>query len=129
MKGGPLPPAGRGPLCVRQWSVNGGRCPVARRPAGVDNNRTTDGVLETIIAVFDNMQAVVVVSAALIYIGVEGGAMLAERYLRRRFQEGREEGRQEQQAAWSAWYERMVDAQRRGEPFAEPPPKMEESGG
>ena len=86
-------------------------------------------MLETIIAVFDNMQAVVVVSAALIYIGVEGGAMLAERYLRRRFQEGREEGRQEQQAAWSAWYERMVDAQRRGEPFAEPPPKMEESGG
>ena len=86
-------------------------------------------MLETIIAVFDNMQAVVVVSAALIYIGVEGGAMLAERYLRRRFQEGRQEGRQEQQAAWSAWYERMVDAQRRGEPFDEPPPKMEESGG
>ena len=55
--------------------------------------------------------------------------MLAERYLRRRFQEGREEGRQEQQAAWSAWYERMEDAQRRGEPFDEPPPRMEESGG
>ena len=48
--------------------------------------------------------------------------MLAERYLRRRYREGRQERE-------AAWYERMVDAQRRGEPFAEPPPKMEESGG
>ncbi len=51
--------------------------------------------------------------------------MLAERYLRRRYREGR----QEREAAWSAWYERMVDAQRRGEPFDEPPPRMEESEG
>lgn len=83
------------------------------------------------------MQAVVVVAAATIYIGVEGGAMLAERYLRRRYREGREEGRkegieagrEERDAAWMAWYERMREAQSRGEPFDEPPPKREEPDG
>ena len=85
------------------------------------------------------MHGVVVVAAATIYIGVEGGAMLAEKYLRRRYREGREEGleegrregvregRKEVEAAWSAWHERMLDAQRRGEPFDEPPPKMEDT--
>ena len=78
----------------------------------------------------------VVFAAATIYVGVEGGAMLAERYLRRRFREGREEGievgrkegREEADAAWMAWYERMRDAQSRGEPFDEAPPKREDAG-
>ncbi len=59
--------------------------------------------------------------------------MLAERYLQRRYregrQDGREEGRQEGQrerdAAWTEWYERMVAAQERGEEFREPPPKLQ----
>ena len=64
--------------------------------------------------------------------------MLAERYLRRRFREGREEGieigrkegreegREERDAVWKAWHERMRDAQSRGEPFDEPPPECED---
>ncbi len=63
--------------------------------------------------------------------------MLAERYLRRRYREGREdgreegleEGRKEVDAAWSAWYDRMRKAQSRGEPFDEPPPKRGDNPG
>ena len=99
-------------------------------------HNTTDGVLDTALDVVDHMQAVVVFAAATIYIGVEGGAMLAERYLRRRYREGREEGLREglkrrdaERAAWKAWHERWQAAQSRGEPFDEPPPEMEESEG
>ncbi len=100
-------------------------------------HNTTDGVLETVLAVFKHMQGVIVFAAAAIYIAVEGGYMLAERYLRRRYREGREdgreeglrEGRKERDAAWSAWHQRMLDAQRRGDPFDEPPPKMEDTPG
>ena len=37
-------------------------------------------------------------------------------------QEGREEGRDARDAEWDAWLERMMAAQAKGEPFAEPPP-------
>ena len=37
-------------------------------------------------------------------------------------QEGREEGRIKERAEWDAWLERMMAAQSKGEPFAEPPP-------
>ena len=89
-------------------------------------HNTTDGALETMFAIVQRMQGVIVFSTVTIYVSVQGGQMLAERYLRRRFYEGREEGlkegRAERDAAWSAWYERMLDAQSRGEPFDEPPP-------
>ena len=83
---------------------------------------TTDGVLETIFAIARTMEAIVVVSVAAVYTGVEGAAMIAEKYLKRRYQEGR----QEREAAWSAWYERWDAAKRRGEQFDEPPPKMKD---
>ena len=55
---------------------------------------------------------------------------LAERYLRRRFQEGKEEGleegkqegRRELSEKVRAWNERRLEAERRGEEFNEPPP-------
>ena len=54
--------------------------------------------------------------------------MLAERYLQRRYREGkaegREEGQREIQAAWTAWHERMIAAQERGDEFTEEPPKL-----
>ncbi len=37
------------------------------------------------------------------------------------YEEGLEEGRRER-AEWDAWLERMMAAQAKGEPFAEPPP-------
>ena len=42
-------------------------------------------------------------------------------------QEGRREGRAARDAEWRAWYERMRDAQTRGEEFAEPPPPLRTS--
>ena len=38
--------------------------------------------------------------------------------------EGREEGRAEERAAWTAWNARRIQAEKRGEPFDEPPPSI-----
>jgi flagellar biosynthesis/type III secretory pathway protein FliH len=55
---------------------------------------------------------------------------LAEQYLRRRFQEGKEkgleegkqEGRRELSEKVRAWNERRLESEQRGEEFNEPPP-------
>ena len=52
--------------------------------------------------------------------------MIAEKYLKKRFEDGRQEGRHEAQAAWTSWYERWQEAKRRGEDFDEPPPEMKD---
>ncbi len=49
--------------------------------------------------------------------------MLAERYLKRRYQEGRREGQQENQKEWEDWNERRLQAERENRPFTEPPPQ------
>ena len=51
--------------------------------------------------------------------------MIAEAFLRKREQKGREEGRKKERAAWMAWYERSQAAKQRGEPFDEPPPEKQ----
>ncbi len=93
-------------------------------------HNTTDGVLETTVAIIHTMQSVVVVAAAWVYLTVEGSAMIAEKYLKKRYQDGRQEGlqegRHEAQAAWTAWYERWQEAKHRGEDFDEPPPEMKD---
>ena len=52
--------------------------------------------------------------------------MLAERYEKRRFQEGRAEGRSEGRseghADWEGWLKRKAEAEARGEDFSEPTP-------
>lgn len=52
--------------------------------------------------------------------------LILEKYLNNRFvagnSEGRREGRQEANEEWQAWYDRMVEAGKRGEDFDEPPP-------
>lgn len=52
--------------------------------------------------------------------------MLAERYLNRRFAEGKiegkTEGKQEAFDAARAWFARQQEALAKGEPFTEPPP-------
>ena len=95
-------------------------------------HNTTDGVLETTVAIIITMQSVVVVAAALVYLTVEGSAMIAEKYLKKRFEDGRKEERaawmacyERWQADWTAWHQRWQAAQRRGEPFDEPPPKLD----
>ena len=95
---------------------------------------TADGFVETVIGILHGMEATVVVSAAMTYIMVEGWTMLAERYQKRRFQEGRTEGRAEgrtegrtegraeKNAEWEGWLKRKADADARGEDFSEPTP-------
>ena len=87
---------------------------------------TTDGFVETVRAILNGMQAVVVLSGALTYVVIEGLRMLAERYEKRRFQEGRaegrSEGRSEKDAEWEGWLKRKTEAEARGEDFSEPTP-------
>ena len=67
---------------------------------------------------------------ALTYVTIEGSRMLAERYEKRRFQEGRAEGRTEGRAEgrteknteWEGWLKRKVEAEAKGEDFSEPTP-------
>ena len=40
----------------------------------------------------------------------------------------REEGRDERQRVWMAWYERLEEARREGKPFDEPPPFADSNG-
>ena len=83
---------------------------------------TTDSFVETVIGILHGMEATVVVSAALTYVMVEGWTMLAERYQKRRFQEGRVEGRVEKDAEWEGWLKRKAEAEAKGEDFSEPTP-------
>ena len=77
-----------------------------------------DTALETTFAIFKLMNPYLFVCAAAIYILVQGGTMLAERYLRRRYAEGREEGiaegkvegREEARAEFSNAWKRILDA-------------------
>ena len=82
--------------------------------------------------------ALIIMSTAHAVVIVEGIAMLAESFLRRRYEaglqdgraEGREEGlveglgagRRETQQRWEEWNRRRVAAEARGERFEEPPP-------
>ena len=72
---------------------------------------------------------------------VEGIPMVAERYLERRFQEGKAEGEEtgrargeklgqargekNNQQRWEAWNRRRLEAEARNEPFTEPPPSLD----
>ena len=56
------------------------------------------------LAVVGFMEAVVVVSAAAAFVIVEGTVLLSERYLKKRFNEGRAEGKVEGKLEiWEAW--------------------------
>ena len=82
--------------------------------------------------------ALIIMSTAHAVVIVEGVAMLAESFLKRRYeaglQEGRAEGRgegldeglragrRETQQRWEEWNRRRMQAEARGERFEEPPP-------
>ena len=89
-------------------------------------HETTDDGWDTTIAIGIGMSYCVVISTALTYVIVEGAAMLAEQFKKKRYDAGLEEGRAkeraERDALWEAWLERQQAAFSRGEPFDEPPP-------
>ena len=74
--------------------------------------------------------ALIITSTAHAVVIVEGIAMLAESFLKRRYeaglQEGRDEGiqagRREMLQRWQEWNRRRMAAEARGERFEEPPP-------
>ena len=77
---------------------------------------------------------IIVIVAAAVTVGVafplafgivEGIPMvLAKLYKDSVREEGREEGRAEANQVWAAWNQRRLDAERDGQPFAEPPPSQ-----
>ena len=94
------------------------------------------GVVQWVVDVIAGEASAAVASAGLSLCITEGvmlstllGRKLDERKARL-INEGREEGREEglekgraaSNAEWDAWLERMMAAQAKGEPFAEPPP-------
>ncbi len=92
------------------------------------------GAFRIIRYIVTEMEAFVVASGALAYSTTEGGTMIAEAYLKKRFEAGRREKDAEWRERWRkheaelrAWYERSQAAKQRGEPFDEPPPFMRSS--
>ena len=85
-----------------------------------------DGIASGIVSFGRAFAPLIFVSTAAMILIVEGGAMVSEAFLRRRykrgFEEGLEEGLEQANAEWEAWRQRMLAAQRAGEEFDEPPP-------
>ena len=89
---------------------------------------------DRIVDVIKLMPYVVVVAATIASMEVEAVYMLAERYLRKRFQEGEQQGiaKGEQRGIEKGvqklaekveeWNKRRLEAESRGEKFDEPPP-------
>jgi uncharacterized membrane protein len=74
--------------------------------------------LTTFMDVIDGLAPIIVFVTASTVLIQEGGEMLAERYLRRRFEKGKEEERKR----WMEWNKRRLEAEAEGKPFDEPPP-------
>ena len=90
---------------------------------------------ESVSALWHDLSSLAITAAALSMVATETGRYLM--VLAAAFEEWREKRRQEQiaravaaatadgeqrLAEWEAWNERRVQAEQRGEPFAEPPP-------
>lgn len=105
---------------------------------------TRDSPYETYIAIYHNISPSVIAITAqtlVIILALEGLRMLAERYLKRRYTEGRAEGKAEGKAEGEetahnlyppeirAWNRRRLEAEARGENFNEPPPSSNGTNG
>jgi hypothetical protein len=87
---------------------------------------TTDGNLETFLAIARGLSPVVVVVAAWSVVSVEVGRMFSEWYLNRRYAKGRAEGRAQGRARerkrWESWNRARLAAEEQGKSFTELPP-------
>ena len=78
----------------------------------------------------DGAVSVILVAATISTSIVEGALIFAEKYLKHRYERGREEGREEGRAVgvdeerqrWKEWMLRKQVAEEAGEPFNEPSP-------
>ncbi len=99
----------------------------------------TDAIT-TMLTILMGMAPLAFVSAVNTVVAVEGGEMLAERYLRRRYEaglkageergkaeglkEGEERGVAQAWEVWQDWNLRRLAAEKEGHPFNEPPPEL-----
>lgn len=106
--------------------------------------RTDDSAIETAMAIGTGSAPNIFTAAAIniaILFQAEVTKMLAERYLRRRFEEGREEGKEEGFEAGKAlerkhsrryaeklqtWNNERLEAAEKGEPFDKPMPEFDD---
>lgn len=107
-------------------------------------HNTDDTPTETLIAIGQGTAPLVITIAAetlVILLTLEGTVMLAERYLKRRYATGREEGIEEgtnrerakarrlqkrYKARLKAWNARRLKSEAEGEPFEEPLPDFDD---
>ncbi len=80
------------------------------------------GWLATFVGVLALMPGIIGLSSVSSIVFLEGIAMLSERYLKRRYEEGKAEGEARMSKAWEAWLKRRMEAEEAGEDFDEPPP-------
>jgi hypothetical protein len=88
--------------------------------------QTTDSVLSTAMATGEKFSYFAVAAAASTFIIVEGGPMIAEKFLRNERAKGRAEERAKIKKQLGAWNARCIEAANRGEPFEEPIPLLDE---
>ena len=95
-------------------------------------HNTDDTPTETLIAIGQGTAPLVITIAAetlVILLTLEGTVMLAERYLKRRYEEGRKEVLRRQKrynARLKAWDARRLKSEAEGEPFDEPLPDFDD---
>ncbi len=66
--------------------------------------------------------SIILVAATVSTTIVEGALIFAEKYLKHRFEKGREEGAELERERWVNWMARKQAAEDAGEPFDEPSP-------
>ena len=79
-------------------------------------------------AMIRGMTTVFIFAAASSTIIVEGTLILAERYLKHRYNRGKDEGVDEERQRWLEWLERKQSAEASGVEFSEPSPAETHKG-
>ena len=113
-------------------------------------NRTDDGVVETILAIYGESAPMLATAVAVSVMSTETGrqimvlATYLERWLKEKEEkrrerlrararaeghaEGHAEGRADERRAWRDWNSRRIDAESEGRAFDEPPPGENRNG-
>lgn len=81
------------------------------------------GIPTSILEIGQSLSPLVIIALADSLLIVEGTAMLAERYLKERYNKGREETHK----LWAEWNQRREQAEKEGRDFNEPPPSSPKS--
>ena len=83
----------------------------------VSSRRASDNFVDVLVAVSQSMAPVAITIAAVTIVMVEALRMLSERYLKRRFRQGREEGKEEgreerqvqERSRWEEWTRQLME--------------------